>query len=281
MRPPPLPRGLTPLACMACIALLLLLANAGSTHDEKRMPNDASTVEAEAYTESVLFSAADGFLAHGDASTLRRRDRPLLPAATYAAVVANLPIVCVDVALTRQDGRVLLVKRHAEPVKGIYWFPGGRLLLGEGFLEAAVRKVRHEIGVEVTPCARPLGTWSTLFERSSWGDAPTHTVNVLVHAVTTDPRAADATGLPICGDQAGRCAATGAHGYYTWVSLDGEAAGGAANGGAAPGALARYVREGLAALHARGGRCEPAVANPLRAANASRLRERHGGGEGT
>ena len=68
---------------------------------------------------------------------------PLLPGATYAAFVKSMPIVCVDVLLTRNsDGAALLVLRHSEPVRGLHWFPGGRLLFGETFTEAALRKVR-------------------------------------------------------------------------------------------------------------------------------------------
>ena len=142
--------------------------------------------------------------------------------------------------LTRQtDNAVLLVKRHSEPVMGLYWYPGGRLLYGEGFGEAAVRKVRKEIGIEASACGNALGTWNTQFETSAWG-GPTHTINILVHATTNDPKA---TALRICGDRRGRCG-DGAFGQFRWVHPDttvGEEV---------------YILEGLARLRARGGRCE-------------------------
>ena len=212
---------------------------------------DASTVRAAVYTRSVVHRSADATLIYGDARALRARDRPLVPGETYGAFVASMPIVCVDVALTRSDGRVLLVKRHAEPVKGVYWWPGGRLLLGESFLEAALRKIRGELGGGgAIACRGPLGTWNTLFERSAWhGGAPTQTVNVLVHVHI--PREADAEGLRICGDQQGRCATTGEFGFYKWVAPSVSAG------------ESRYILDGLAVLRARGGRCEPVDANPL------------------
>ena len=242
-------------AALIITALLVLNTSSGA---ETVQHGDASTVEAEPYTRDVSVHSEDHTHVYGVATSLRQPDRPLVPAATYSSFVANMPIVCVDVALTRSDGRVLLVKRHSEPVKGLYWWPGGRLLLGESFAEAAVRKVRHEIGVGVTACAAPLLTANTLFERSAWGGA-THTVNVLMHAVTDD--AAAHSGLPICGDQAGRCAATGEHGFFKWITP-------AASAEEAP-----YVLEGLAALRARGGRCVPlASANPLQRQQLNRTR---------
>ena len=102
---------------------------------------DEGLPEPAAYTRSVLYTRADHTLRYGDEERLRAKV-PLLPGATYAAFVKSMPIVCVDVLLTRNsDGAALLVLRHSEPVRGLHWFPGGRLLFGETFTEAALRKV--------------------------------------------------------------------------------------------------------------------------------------------
>lgn len=160
----------------------------------------------------------------------------------YAEVVRSMPLLCVDVLLQRADGRFLLVLRHAEPVKGVWWYPGGRLLMGESFAEAARRKVRRETGLQA--CFRQvLGTFNTLFEKSAWG-TPTQTVNILVHATVTDARAADDSGgvvyheggqrsagvegsggLRICGDERGVCPESGQPGRYRWVSAEEAAVG--------------------------------------------------------
>ena len=103
---------------------------------------DGALPEPAAYTRSVHYTRADNTLRYGDEERLRAKV-PLLPGATYAAFVKSMPIVCVDVLLTRKtDGAALLVLRHSEPVRGLHWFPGGRLLFGETFTEAALRKVR-------------------------------------------------------------------------------------------------------------------------------------------
>ena len=108
----------------------------GEAHADEVLPEPA------AYTRLVHYTRADHTLRYGDEERLRAKV-PLLPGATYAAFVKSMPIVCVDVLLTRNsDGAALLVLRHSEPVRGLHWFPGGRLLFGETFTEAALRKVR-------------------------------------------------------------------------------------------------------------------------------------------
>ena len=140
---------------------------AGEAHADEVLPEPA------AYTRLVHYARADHTLRYGDEERLRAKV-PLLPGATYAAFVKSMPIVCVDVLLTRNsDGAALLVLRHSEPVRGLHWFPGGRLLFGETFTEAALRtaslsgsrchtpsfwrQVRKEIGLSATGC-RVLGT---------------------------------------------------------------------------------------------------------------------------
>ena len=50
-----------------------------------------------------------------------------IPKLEYKAILANIPIVCVDLIIIN-DGKFLLLKRDNEPAKGEFWFPGGRIL---------------------------------------------------------------------------------------------------------------------------------------------------------
>lgn len=129
------------------------------------------------------------------------------------------------------------------------------MLLGESFYEAAVRKAKKETGLEVSACA-VLGTWNSIFERSAWrGGARSQTVNVLVHATTDDPRAAD---LRICGGPQHSHAARGKCAELKWVSTE-ESSG-----------EDIYILEGFARLRARGqgeAACDArTVASPVYAA---------------
>jgi 8-oxo-dGTP diphosphatase len=58
------------------------------------------------------------------------------------------PIVGVGGVIV-QDGRVLLVRRLAEPLKGEWSIPGGMLELGEKLREGTVREVLEETGLVV------------------------------------------------------------------------------------------------------------------------------------
>jgi ADP-ribose pyrophosphatase YjhB (NUDIX family) len=54
-------------------------------------------------------------------------------------------------AVTVHEGRVLLVRRGTEPLKGHWTLPGGMLEVGETMAEGVVREVREETGLEVEP----------------------------------------------------------------------------------------------------------------------------------
>lgn len=50
-----------------------------------------------------------------------------------------------------QEGRVLLIQRGQEPLKGQWSLPGGMLELGESLESAVIREIREETGLEVEP----------------------------------------------------------------------------------------------------------------------------------
>lgn len=66
------------------------------------------------------------------------REFPAAPLAGVGAVVV-------------ENGRVLLVRRGHEPLKGRWTLPGGLIELGEGLKEAVRREVQEETGLLVEP----------------------------------------------------------------------------------------------------------------------------------
>jgi len=54
-------------------------------------------------------------------------------------------------ALIFERGRILLVERGKEPLKGYWSLPGGVLEIGETLEQGIVREVREETGLEVEP----------------------------------------------------------------------------------------------------------------------------------
>jgi colanic acid biosynthesis protein WcaH len=105
----------------------------------------------------------------------------------YARLVRETVVCCVDICLVRRNAKTnkkecLLVERSSEPAKGVWWWPGGRLLKGETFFDAAKRKALQETGVTVTPI-QVLGVWNTFFPTSAWDTEEskgTQTVNPIV-----------------------------------------------------------------------------------------------------
>jgi 8-oxo-dGTP diphosphatase len=51
--------------------------------------------------------------------------------------------------VTMSDGRVVLIRRANEPLKGEWSIPGGKLELGETIAEGVRRELREETGLEV------------------------------------------------------------------------------------------------------------------------------------
>jgi ADP-ribose pyrophosphatase YjhB (NUDIX family) len=67
-----------------------------------------------------------------------RREYPETPLMGVGAVVVD-------------KGRVLLVRRGREPLKGHWSLPGGMLELGEPLIAGVVREVKEETGLTVEP----------------------------------------------------------------------------------------------------------------------------------
>jgi 8-oxo-dGTP diphosphatase len=62
----------------------------------------------------------------------------------------SAPIVAIG-AIIVEAGRVLLVRRGSEPLKGQWSLPGGALELGESLTDGLVREVKEETGLLVEP----------------------------------------------------------------------------------------------------------------------------------
>ena len=87
-----------------------------------------------------------------------------IPADDWRTIVANVPIVSVDLVI-RHDGGVVLGQRTNEPAKGYWFIPGGRVLKGETRREAVCRVAADELGIEVE-IVESLGGFEHLYDTS-------------------------------------------------------------------------------------------------------------------
>lgn len=137
-------------------------------------------------------------LFYGDVEELTAitESRKFLPKEVYSKMVLDAVVCCVDCLVVRTSAsgkkECLLVERSTEPVKGVWWIPGGRLLKGETFFVAAVRKAKQETGLNDVKPVQVLGVWNTFFPTSHW-DTPTvkgtQTVNAIVLVELAEPGA--------------------------------------------------------------------------------------------
>lgn len=87
-----------------------------------------------------------------------------IPDDEWETIVANVPIVSVDLVIRRDDG-VLLGRRTNDPVKGYWFVPGGRVLKREPRREAVHRIAEEELGIDVE-IVESLGAFEHRYETS-------------------------------------------------------------------------------------------------------------------
>lgn len=104
----------------------------------------------------------------------------LLPKKLYATICASIPVLCVDIVFTWR-GKVLLVKRENEPLKGKFWVVGGRVMRGEMLEQALHRLAMDEVGIKIRMDMESflLGYYEGHFSKSAACDDGIHTVSVV------------------------------------------------------------------------------------------------------
>ena len=94
-------------------------------------------------------------------------------------------------AVVIKGSRLLLVRRSNKPDLGLWGYPGGKIELGETVMEAALRELREETGIQAE--ARDILTTVDVIIRNKAGALQHHyvLVAVLCDYLSGEPVAAD------------------------------------------------------------------------------------------
>tara|TARA_B110000503_G_scaffold140268_1_gene230663 strand:- start:903 stop:1352 length:450 start_codon:yes stop_codon:yes gene_type:complete len=103
----------------------------------------------------------------------------MIPEKFYRDVISVLPIICVDVVIRNESGKVLLARRKNEPIKGHWWVVGGRILSEESARQACIRKTLEETGLKINEL-KFLGFYEDVFDKNAFNVAkPYHTLSLV------------------------------------------------------------------------------------------------------
>jgi len=97
---------------------------------------------------------------------------------SYSEIINLVPILCVDIVV-KYENKYILLKRNHDPLKGAWWPPGGRVLIGEKLEVAAKRKLREELNIVDTEGLMLTGIYEDFFEQSELSNQKYHTVSAV------------------------------------------------------------------------------------------------------
>ncbi|WP_307833657.1 GDP-mannose mannosyl hydrolase [Candidatus Symbiopectobacterium sp. 'North America'] len=94
----------------------------------------------------------------------------------FRIIVANTPLISIDLIVKNDHGRVLLGKRVNKPAQGYWFVPGRRIFKGESFQSAFISVCNEELGIAIDiRNSRFLGVYEHFYENNFSGeDFSTH-----------------------------------------------------------------------------------------------------------
>ena len=104
----------------------------------------------------------------------------MLDSDIFQTVIENVPLVSIDLCIV-YDGRLLLGMRNNEPLKGVWFTPGGRILKNETWTESLKRIALSELGLQVDGPEnfQLMGVWDHFYDNSVISkNISTHYVNL-------------------------------------------------------------------------------------------------------
>ena len=123
----------------------------------------------------------------------------------FSSIIANAPLISIDLVIKDSEGKVLLGKRINKPAKNSWFVPGGRIFKDESLDDAFIRTVKEELGLNIERKDAIFDkTYEHFYENNVFDDKfSTHYI-VLAHKIKID-------NLPILNNQ---------HSDYKWFEVD-------------------------------------------------------------
>lgn len=111
-----------------------------------------------------------------------------IPTKKFAEIMKLVPICTVDVLfLNKEKNKILLFKRTNEPLKGIYFSMGGRLLKNEKMLDGAKRQVSRELGIKLKNKDLVFcGVQEDIHSNSAFKGATYHAVDIFYYTIVDE-----------------------------------------------------------------------------------------------
>jgi colanic acid biosynthesis protein WcaH len=90
---------------------------------------------------------------------------------TFSTVIANTPLISIDLIVRNSDDKVLLGQRVNKPAKNSWFVPGGRIFKDETIEKAFKRITQDELGIQChIKSASFKGVYQHFYEDNVFGD---------------------------------------------------------------------------------------------------------------
>ena len=104
----------------------------------------------------------------------------MLDSKNFKIIIENTPLVSIDLCIVC-DSQILLGKRENEPLKGVWFTPGGRILKNETWQDCLRRVASSELALDVRDPNEfwLMGVWDHFYRNSALEEGiSTHYVNL-------------------------------------------------------------------------------------------------------
>ena len=107
----------------------------------------------------------------------------------YIEILRNMPIVTVDlIILDKKKENLLLFNRLNEPMKNIFYTPGGRVYKNETLDNAILRKTQEELCLSLSiNDVKFLGHVEEFFTNSAFDNVSSHCINFIYQYILDSP----------------------------------------------------------------------------------------------